>query len=132
MTDKPYQRYNQTIALAGGAYVAILFPAIAFIDGVPEGWPRYLVALLPVLPCLWGLWAVMRLVREVDEMWQKIYLEASAFALGVTFIATITVFFMQRLAGLPHIDLIWIAVFSICAFFAGLWRARRKYDAGGC
>ncbi|HET9679980.1 MAG TPA: hypothetical protein VFP95_05390, partial [Gammaproteobacteria bacterium] len=78
----PQKRYARALLLAFVAYIGILFPAIAFIDRVPVGPWRYLVALLPTLPCLWGLWAVIRLVRDVDEMWQKIYLQAATFSLG--------------------------------------------------
>lgn len=129
MSNKAHQRYTHTMVLASAAYVGTLFPAVTFIERVPAGPWRYVVALLPVLPCLWGLWAVVRLVREVDEMWRRIYLEAATFALGLIISALITVFFLQRLAGFPVIDLIWLAVFAIAAWGLGVWRAKRHYGA---
>lgn len=129
MTSKAHKRYSKTMLLAGIAYVGILFPAIEFIDLVPEGWPRYLVALLPALPCFWMLWAILRLMREVDEMWRQVYLEAATFSLGLTIAATITWFFLVRLAGAPPIDLIWVASFAFGAWGLGVFRAKRRYDA---
>lgn len=132
MTTSAHKRYARTIIMAGIIYAIILFSAISFIDKIPPGPWRYLVAILPVLPCLWGIWAVVRLVREVDEMWQKIYLEAATFSLGLTVALCFTWFFLYRLADAPHLELIWIPAFAMAAWGIGAARASRRYGADAC
>lgn len=129
MSSKAHQRYTRTMVLASAAYIGTLFPAITFIDRVPAGPWRYLVALLPAVPCFWMLWAVIRLMREVDEMWRRIYLEAATFSLGLTIAASITWFFLVRLADAPRMDLIWVASFAFAMWGLGAYLARRRYGA---
>jgi len=127
MASKAHQRYTRTMLLASAAYVGTLFPVITFIDVVPKGWPRYLAALLPALPCFWMLWAILRLMRDVDEMWRRIYLEAATFSLGLTIAASVTWFFLVRLADAPRMDLIWVASFAFAMWGFGAFLAKRRY-----
>ncbi len=129
MTSQANKRYLRTMIPASIAYVGLLFLALELVKFVPPGPWRYLLALLPVAPCLWGLWAVIRLTREVDELQQRILLEAATFSLGVTVAVCLTWFFLYRLAGVPHLELVWVVTLIIAAWGIGLWRAKRRYGA---
>src|SRR5690606_23804348 len=65
----------------GRAYVvAVLVTVSVLRAGGPDGTLRVLVALLPVPPIAFVLRAVVRYIRGVDEMQQRIELEAVSLA----------------------------------------------------
>ena len=75
-----HRQYLREFLPAMGAYVLAVFASLLLLKNIDAPATRALVALLPVLPIAFALRAIMRYVRNVDEMQQRIELEAIAFA----------------------------------------------------
>ena len=72
------RRYTREIVVAMVAYTLALMLSLTLLRAEPElGLPvRVLLALLPVPPIAFVLRAMVRYIRDVDEMQQRIELEA--------------------------------------------------------
>jgi hypothetical protein len=73
------KRYTREMMVAMGGYMALLFASIWLLKHVENAGLRALVALLPVPPIAL-LRAMIRYIRDVDELQQRIELQAVSFA----------------------------------------------------
>lgn len=110
------------------AYVVILPISLVLLNQLPDApnWFRLLVALLPVLPTGFIVWAMVQYVRDLDELQQRIQLEAFSWSLGATGLVTFTLGFAEN-AGLPSIGLIWVLPMMFAFWGIGQVIARRRY-----
>ena len=108
-------QYGREIVAATVAYVAVLVPTIVVVNANQDAAWRFPVAVLPMIPIVFALVAWVRSFRRMDELQQRIALEALAFAFGGTAFITFSYGFLQD-AGFP--DLNWFYVWPI---MAGLW-----------
>jgi len=85
----------------------------------------YFLILLPVLPLLFLVGAVTGYVRNLDEMWRKIYSEGMAFSGLATGLTCFTYLFLQRM-GAPEFQAEW-AFYLVGFYFAigSVWAARK-------
>lgn len=74
------KRYTREMMVAMGGYMALLFASIWLLKHVENAGLRALVALLPVPPIALMLRAMIRYIRDVDELQQRIELQAVSFA----------------------------------------------------
>jgi predicted ferric reductase len=120
--------YRRDLLLAMGAYVIIIMVAVSWVNSLPQenNW-RYVIVLAPVVPLLIALGVFMRWLRQVDEFERRLNFEAFGFSLGITFIITLTLGFLER-AGFPRLDLIWVPIMMIGLWGFGLAIARRRYQ----
>lgn len=88
-------RYLREFLPAMGAYVVTLFLSIWLLKRVDEPGLRALVALLPVPAIGMALRAIIRYIRDVDELQQRIELEAVSFAAAFVSLAYIAGGFLQ-------------------------------------
>ena len=120
------RRYTRDLVIALIAY-AILLPGSGFIvaRNPDAGW-RYAVALLPMIPATFITFAWVSHFRSMDELQQRIALEALAFAFGGTALITLSYGFLNQ-AGLPSISwwLVWPVMASL--WVLGGWLARRRW-----
>jgi hypothetical protein len=109
-------------------YVLILIPAIWVSENwlAESGW-RYAVVVLPVMPLLLALRAYMRWLGRIDELQQRIQIQAIGFAAGATGILTFALGLLET-AGFPRVPLLW--VFPIMIFLWGIATgvASRRYE----
>ena len=109
-------------------YTIILIPAMWVSDHwlAESNW-RYAVVLLPVLPLLLALRAYMRYLGRIDELQQRIQIQAIGFAAGSTGILTFALGLLET-AGFPRVPLVW--VFPIMIFLWGIASgvAARRYE----
>ncbi|MFR0657110.1 hypothetical protein SB719_21440, partial [Pantoea sp. SIMBA_079] len=70
------RRYTRDMLIGMGAYVALLVCSLLLLRHVEAPALRALVALLPVAPIALVLRAMVRFIRGVDELQQRIELEA--------------------------------------------------------
>lgn len=122
-----YKRYTRNLLITMVFYVAAIFASQMIYHQLPEHPARTLILLLPVIPVLFMLRVYMELVRSIDEMQQRIQMEALAFSLGVTGILTFTYGFLEG-AGWPKIGMIWVFPLSIALWGIGLAIATRRYQ----
>ncbi len=123
------KQYTRRLIIGMVAYLAILPISLVLLNQL-ETVPtiiRLFIALLPVAPAIFAMWALMEYVRTLDELQQRIQLEAFAWSLGATGIVTFTLGFAGN-AGLPTLDLIWVLPMIIVFWSMGQAIARRRYE----
>jgi hypothetical protein len=120
------QRYFGKTALSAAAYVAVLIPAIAWLNRHPESSWRIAVALLPLLPILYGMRNVLWYFRNVDELHQRIQLEGLALAFGGTAALVFTYGFLE-VAGFPRLSVWWVWLVMGSLWGVGTMIAHRRY-----
>lgn len=91
---------------------------------------RVLAALLPVLPFAWMLWEIIKSVRRMDELEQRIQLEALAVAYPMVMILLMTLGLLEIAIKLPAEDLSYRHVWAMLPFFyyIGLFLSKRRYQ----
>ncbi|KAF1696184.1 hypothetical protein CSC62_09505 [Pseudoxanthomonas jiangsuensis] len=125
------RRYTREMVLAMAAYVVVLTVSISVLKRVDLApLPRALVALLPVPPIAMSLRAMVRYIRDVDEMQQRIELEAVSLATAFVALGYMTGGFLQsaKVIDVPaSAAMIW--VFPLLCMAYGLAKAvvARRY-----
>ena len=109
------RQYRREFGAALAAYAAVLVPTIFLINANQDAAWRFPVAVLPMIPLVFALVVWVRLFRRMDELQQRMALEALAFAFGGTALITFSYGFLQG-AGFP--DLNWFFVWPI---MGALW-----------
>ena len=109
------RQYRNELLLAILAYAAVLVPTVVIVNANEDAAWRYPVALLPMIPLGFALVVWVRFFRRMDELQQRLEVEALAFAFGGTALITFAYGFLQD-AGFP--DLNWFYVWPL---MGGLW-----------
>jgi len=91
---------------------------------------RIAAALLPVPPFSFMLWQIIKGVRQMDELEQRIHLEALAVAFPLALILLMTLGLLELAMRLPPEDLSYRHVWALLPlfYFGGLALARRRYQ----
>jgi hypothetical protein len=104
-------RYLREILPAMVGYMLTLFFSVWLLKRVDEPALRALVALLPVPAIGMALRAIIRYIRDVDEMQQRIELEAVSFAAAFVSMMYIAGGFLQlaKVIDIPSgVAMIWV------------------------
>lgn len=115
------RRYTREMMLAMGGYALVLFASVWLLKRVEEPALRALVALAPVPPIALALRAIVRYIRDVDEMQQRIELEAVSIATAFVSLLYMAGGFLQaaKVIDLPAAAaMIWM--FPLVCFSYGL------------
>lgn len=109
------------------AYVVLVMAAVFIVRrGLLPGWELPL-ALLPLIPGVLVVFNVVSSLRFMDELEQRIQMEAFGFAFGITFLALLTESLLgiaDLEAGDPGVYLLYMAA----AWLLGQLIARRRYQ----
>jgi hypothetical protein len=91
---------------------------------------RVLAALLPVVPFAWMLWEIIKGVRKMDELEQRIQLEALVVAYPLAMILLMTLGLLEIAIKLPPEDLSYRHVWAMLPLFysIGLYLSKRRYQ----
>lgn len=108
------------------AYPLMLFLSSWLLRQYPSALWTPLVAVLPVVPVLFGLRAFLRFLNRLDEMQQKVQLNAIALAAGATAIICLTLGFLEN-AGLPMLSLIWVFPMMVAIWGVATAVVARRY-----
>ena len=125
------RRYTRELVTAMAAYVLVLSASVWLLVRVESLPARVLLALAPVLPIGFAVRAMVRHVRGIDEMQQRIELEAISVATVAVSMLYMTGGFLQS-ANLIHVPgavaMLW--VFPLICFSYGLAKAfvARRYQ----
>ena len=90
------------------AFGAVLYLADFAVDANPDAGWRYAVAVLPVIPGSLIVVAAVRFHRRIDELQQRITLEAIALAFAGTAVTTFIYGFVEGAVDLPRINWTWV------------------------
>jgi hypothetical protein len=124
------KQYLRELLGSIAAYVVVLVISTQLLtNNIGGAALRPLVAFLPMLPAVLVIAAIIRHLRRIDELEQRIQLEALALAFMGTAFLTFSYGFLE-IVGFPHIS--WFAVWPIMAvlWLLGVLVARRRYGGG--
>ena len=107
-------------------YVAVLVPSLQFLKAHPDSPWRVPVAVAPVVPIAFVVLASIGRVRKMDELAQRKYLEAGAFAYPAMIVLSITYGFLQNV-GLPAVNWMYVGVAMFFLFWVGQALAWLRY-----
>jgi len=111
-------------------FVIVYFVARGLLEqeGLPAG-VRTATAILPVIPFGWMMWEIFMRVRTLDELEQRIQLEALALSFPLSLLLLMILGLLERAASLPVEDLSYRHVWGMLPlfYFLGLAIARRRY-----
>src|SRR5262245_5650006 len=96
-------------------YAAVLIPSCRFVKAHPDSPWRIPVAVAPVAPLAFVVLNGIRRVHQMDELAQRMYLEAGAFAYPTMTVSSITYGFLQN-AGLPAVNWMYVGVSMLLLF----------------
>ena len=108
------------------AYAVILPLSLVALNAQPYAPWRIPLALTPVVPAACALWAFVRFLRRMDELQQRIQLEALAVAFGGTALLTFSYGFLENV-GFPHISWIWVLPLMVALWGLGGALASLRY-----
>jgi hypothetical protein len=120
--------YSRRMIMAAVAYTALILATRVLLRGdLAESPLAPIIALLPILPVLFGVFALMSFVRNIDELQQKIQLEAMAFSLGVTGLITFALGLVEG-TGIAPLGMVWVLPMMTALWGIGLAIATRRYQ----
>ena len=124
--DAAKRRYNRWVWVAFIAYSGLLAGVITVLQTHPDAAWRYAVAPTPMIPWAFTVVAYVRYYRRMDELHQRMALEAFAFAFAGTALVTFTYGFLD-FAGVPRIN--WWFVWPVMAtlWIIGGFLARKRW-----
>ncbi|MDR7192081.1 hypothetical protein [Luteimonas terrae] len=89
------RRYTRELLIGMGAYVGLLIVSLLLLRHIEAPALRAVIALLPILPIALVLRAMVRFIRGVDELQQRIELEAVCIAAALVSFGYMTAGFLQ-------------------------------------
>ena len=124
--SKAKKQFSMQLALALLAYAIILAASSSLTSAYPDAAWRFPMAVTPVVPFMFGIVAYVRYLQSVDELQQRINLEALAIAFGATAAITFCYGFLEHVS-LPHINWWWVWPVMGASWILGNEYAVRKY-----
>jgi len=107
-------------------YAAVLIPSCQFVKNHPDSPWRVPVAIAPVAPIAFIVLTGVKRVRAMDELAQRKYLEAGAFAYPAMIVLSITYGFLQNV-GMPAVNWMYVGVSMFLLFGLGQILAWLRY-----
>ena len=107
-------------------YPVVLIASLWLLREYPDAWWRFLAAVAPVVPILFGLRTFLRFLNRIDELQQRIQLNAVGFAAGATAMITVTYGFLENV-GFPQLSWIWIFPMIVLLWGGALAFYNRRY-----
>ena len=124
--DTNHKRYVREFGSSMAAYVVIVFVSVWLVKHRVHSPMRFLIAVLPVVPASFAMWAAIRYFRGLDELQRRIQVEGLAISFLATCLITLSWGFLQ-IAGLPPLDVIWVAPMLVFLWGVGTCLARGRY-----
>lgn len=124
--DAAGRRYTRDLLIAILTYVILLHVSGFIVEANQDAGWRYVVATIPMIPAIFVAIVWVRYYRSMDELQQRIALEALAFAFGGTALITFGYGFLDA-AGLPRISWWWVWPVMASLWIIGEWLARKRW-----
>ena len=120
------RQYAKRLGLALFVYVVLLYASGWLTSAYPDAAWRFPVAVVPMAPFIYAIAANVRYLRSVDELQQRIKLEALSIAFGATAAITFCYGFLEHV-GLPHINWWWVWPVMGASWILASMYAERRY-----
>jgi len=121
------KRYAREFTITMIAYVAIIIVSRLTLNNIGDSPWRFPIALLPIIPVVFLIAAFMRYLAGIDELQQKIQLQAIGFAAGTTGLLTFAYGFLE-LVGFSQFSTFFIFPMMIMLWGLGLFYFTRRYQ----
>lgn len=128
--DNPTKRYFREFIYSMIAYVitlALSLVALGFFADYPLNPARVITALAPVVPIGFMIFSFLKYLKGIDELQQRIQLQAIGFAAGTTSLLTFSYGFLEGV-GFPPISLLWVFPIMILLWGLGLVIISRRFQ----
>ena len=119
--------YMRQFLTAMALYVVFVIVSVGLIGRMDQTLWRIPVALLPIIPAGFALRAFIRYLNNVDELVQKMQLNAIAIAAGATGMITFSYGFLEN-AGFPQLSWTFIFPMMIAIWGIALIVVERRYQ----
>ncbi len=113
------KRYAREFIIAMIAYGIVIMISRLTLNNIGESPWRFVIALLPLIPVLFLISGFIRYLSGIDELQQRIQLQAIGFAAGTTGLLTFAYGFLE-LEGLPSLSTFFIFPLMIMLWGVGL------------
>jgi hypothetical protein len=120
------KNYARDFTVTMIAYAVIIIVSRLILDNLGDTFWRFPIALLPVIPVIFLMLAFMRYLAGIDELQQRIQLQAIGFAAGTTGLLTFAYGFLE-LVGFPQFSTFFIFPMMIMLWGLGLAYFTRRY-----
>ena len=124
------RRYTREMLIGMGSYTVLLFVSLLWLRGAEAPALRAVIALLPVAPIALVLRAMVRFIRGVDELQQRIELEAICIAAALVSFVYMTGGFLQaaRVIDVPaSAAMLWVFPLVCGSYGIAKSRIARRY-----
>jgi hypothetical protein len=121
------KRYAREFVTAMIAYVIVIIISRLVLNNIGDSPWRFAVTLLPVFPVLFLVTGFTRFLSGIDELQQRIQLQAIGFSAGTTGLLTFAYGFLE-LVGFPHFPLFFVFPMMIILWGIGLSYFSRRYQ----
>src|SRR5690606_34891721 len=121
------QPYIRNALLAAGLHILLTLVSITILKQTPATALRYLIAILPMLPLIFAFRSFLHQLANMDELQQRIQLQAIGFAAGAVGMITLTYAFLEN-AGLPQLSMIWVFPLMCLLWSGASWALARRYQ----
>lgn len=116
--DKVSKRYTKEFALSMSAYVITLIASVSLLKIIdPASAFRIPLAIVPIVPVFFVLFAFVRYLNAIDELQQRIQLQAIGLAAGAVSLLTFGYGLLENV-GFPPFSI--FLVFPIMVVIWGL------------
>lgn len=119
------RQFLRVFIAASLAFVGLVFLSDFVIDANWDTNWRYAIVLLPLGPAAIWVVASMRYHRRLDELQQRIQLEAMAFAFIGTAVTTAG-YGLLEFAGLPRLGWVWVWPVMAALWFTSDWLVTQR------
>jgi hypothetical protein len=120
------KNYARDFTVTMIAYAVIIIVSRLILNNLGDTFWRFPIALLPVIPVIFLILTFMRYLAAIDELQQKIQLQAIGFASGTTGLMTFAYGFLE-LVGFPRLSTFFIFPMMIMLWGIGLSYFSRRY-----
>jgi hypothetical protein len=121
------KRYAREFIIAMIAYGIVIMISRLTLNNIGESPWRFVIALLPLIPVLFLISGFIRYLSGIDELQQRIQLQAIGFAAGTTGLLTFAYGFLE-LEGFPSLSTFFIFPLMIMLWGVGLAYFSRRYE----
>ena len=121
------KRYAREFIIAMIAYGIVIMISRLTLNNIGESPWRFVIALLPLIPVLFLISGFIRYLSGIDELQQRIQLQAIGFAAGTTGLLTFAYGFLE-LEGFPSLSTFFIFPLMSMLWGVGLAYFSRRYE----